>query len=176
MKTARSLRSTFVRAFSLSAILLSSLVAVARPPTRTKTVLFICTGNYYRSRYAQAVFNEKATPGWTAISRGFETSKPHSKSVSPLVAADLTTRHIDLARVAGSPQQLTRKDLDAADVVVLMDGAEHEPMLRKLFPDFPLTKVRQWSVKDVPKAEPPDAFAAIWKDVESLIGDLTERK
>jgi protein-tyrosine phosphatase len=157
----------------LSAISFLSLVTAARPPARTKTVLFICTGNYYRSRYAQAVFNEQATPGWNAVSRGLDTSTPHSAPVSPLVVADLTRRHIDLARVAGTPQPLTRKDLDAADVVVLLDGAEHEPMLRAQFPDFPLSKVRSWSVQDVPKTQPADAFAAIWKQVESLIRDLT---
>jgi protein-tyrosine phosphatase len=168
-----SLRSALVRACVLSAIALSSLVAVARPPARTKTVLFICTGNYYRSRYAQAVFNEQATPGWSAVSRGLDTSTPHSAPVSPLVVADLTRRHIDLARVAGTPQPLTRKDLDAADVVVLLDGAEHEPMLRKQFPDFPFSKVRSWSVQDVPRTQPADAFAAIWSEVESLVGDIT---
>ena len=38
-----------------------------------KVVLFLCTGNYYRSRYAEEMFNLIAPaecPGWTAVSRG----------------------------------------------------------------------------------------------------------
>jgi hypothetical protein len=46
-------------------------------------------------------------------------------------------------------------------------------MLRKQFPDFPLEKVRSWSVADVPKTAPADAFAQIWKASADLIGELT---
>jgi len=36
-----------------------------------KTVLFLCTGNYYRSRYAKILFNSKAEEmglDWNAVS------------------------------------------------------------------------------------------------------------
>jgi protein-tyrosine phosphatase len=38
-----------------------------------KLVLFLCTGNYYRSRYAEELFNHLARAegiGWRAFSRG----------------------------------------------------------------------------------------------------------
>ena len=38
-----------------------------------KTVLFLCTGNYYRSRYAEVLFNSvagKMSLPWKASSRG----------------------------------------------------------------------------------------------------------
>jgi len=40
---------------------------------KVKTVLFLCTGNYYRSRFAEELFNhhaERAGLDWTAQSRG----------------------------------------------------------------------------------------------------------
>ena len=40
------------------------------------TVLFVCTANYYRSRFAEHLFNHLAGPAqsqWTASSRGVAT-------------------------------------------------------------------------------------------------------
>ncbi len=40
---------------------------------KTNRVLFLCTGNYYRSRYAEEIFNHQAGLeglGWHAFSRG----------------------------------------------------------------------------------------------------------
>jgi protein-tyrosine phosphatase len=40
---------------------------------KVKTVLFLCTGNYYRSRFAEELFNhhaERCGIGWVAHSRG----------------------------------------------------------------------------------------------------------
>jgi protein-tyrosine phosphatase len=164
----------FVAMLAVLGLLLSLRAAEARP--RAKTVLFICTGNYYRSRAAQAAFNEQAKDGWSATSRGLDLSTPHKTPVSPLVLEELKRRHIDEARVAGSPQALTRQDLDAASVVVLLDGAEHEPMLRKQFPDFPFDKVRSWSVQDVPKMQAAEAFAEIWKQTNALVAELAKAK
>ena len=39
---------------------------------KTNRVLFLCTGNYYRSRYAEEIFNHQAGRdglGWRAFSR-----------------------------------------------------------------------------------------------------------
>jgi hypothetical protein len=43
-----------------------------------KTVLFLCTGNYYRSRFAEALFNSVAGKmglPWRASSRGLAPSR-----------------------------------------------------------------------------------------------------
>ena len=45
--------------------------AMAQPESRT--VLFLCTGNYFRSRFAEILFNSLSTQrglDWTASSRG----------------------------------------------------------------------------------------------------------
>ena len=74
--------------------------------------------------------------------------------------------------VAGYPRQLKRADLNAADVVVLLNGREHAPMLKKQFPQVDMTKVRQWSVPDVPAMAASDAFAQIARQVDLLIVEL----
>ncbi len=62
--------------------------------------LFVCTGNFYRSRFAEAVFNHEAGHaglGWRAFSRGL---RPHLNEgdLSPHTAAALRQRGADLFR------------------------------------------------------------------------------
>jgi protein-tyrosine-phosphatase len=61
-----------------------------------KVVLFLCTGNYYRSRFAEETFNFLAPvecPGWTAVSRG--------------IALDLGINNV--GPIAGSTAQALQK-------------------------------------------------------------------
>jgi protein-tyrosine phosphatase len=140
-------------------------------------VLFVCTGNFYRSRFAEALFKAHATVGiLTASSRGLDTSKPRATGVSPLVVAELKRLKLPAELVGGYPRQLQREDLDAADVVVLLDGREHVPMLQKQFPQVDMTKVRQWSVQDVPLMAASDAFAEITRQVDLLVAELGARE
>lgn len=140
---------------------------------KRKHVLFVCTGNFYRSRFAEAIFKAHTTAGeWTASSRGLDTSKPRTTGVSPLVVEELERLKISQDLIAGYPRQLTREDLDAADVVVLLNGPEHAPMLQKQFPKMDMTKVRQWAVPDVPFMAAREAFAEIVRLVDGLMVEL----
>src|SRR5690606_33842298 len=58
----------------------------------TRTVLFLCTGNYYRSRFAELLFNARISPeaGWRAESRGFEPSPLNPGPISSAVLERLT--------------------------------------------------------------------------------------
>ena len=150
--------------------------AKERRAPRGSHVLFVCTGNFYRSRFAEAIFKAHATTGaLTANSRGLDTSKPRDTGLSPLVVAELKRLKVSADLVAGYPRQLKREDLDAADVVVLLDGREHAPMLHKQFPQADMTKVRQWSVPDVPAMAASDAFAEITRQVDLLVAELAAR-
>ena len=54
------------------------------PQNPMKTVLFLCTGNYYRSRYAEIVFNwlaQKQGLAWKADSRGLD---PDPRNPGPM--------------------------------------------------------------------------------------------
>ena len=148
--------------------------AVAAPPPHK--VLFVCTGNYFRSRFAEALFNEARPKQWSAFSRGLGALKPRKEHVSPLVIAELKRRSVPSSRVDGAPQPLTQQDLDAAEVVVLMNGPEHEPLLHQQFPTFPLSKVRSWAIGDFPKMPTEQAFANIATGVDALIAELLKAR
>jgi protein-tyrosine phosphatase len=148
-------------------------LAKERRTPKGNHVLFVCTGNFYRSRFAEAIFKAHAAAGSaSASSRGLDTSTPRTTGLSPLVVDELKRLKISPDLVAGYPRQLGREDLDAADVVVLLYGREHEPMLKKQFPQVDMTKVRQWSVPDVPAMAARDAFAEITRQVDLLIIEL----
>lgn len=65
------------------------------PPTQPnqtpQCLLFLCTGNYYRSRFAEALFNARAAAlglPWRAESRGVALELGHG-NVGPIAAATL---------------------------------------------------------------------------------------
>ena len=68
---------------------------------KVKTILFLCTGNYYRSRFAEELFNhhaERAGLDWVAQSRGLALERGAHK-VGPISHAHAST----VARGIGSP-------------------------------------------------------------------------
>ena len=162
-------------------ILLSSLcVAIAfsikadvqttnLPPQ--KQVLFVCTGNYYRSRIAEALFNQKAGeahPGWRAISRGLQlVSSQHG--ISSLARRELLKRGVPPTSFKNEPKALTKEDLEKSDYVVLMDEAEHRPMLEKQFPTRDDRKIHYWHIGENSQMSAAKACQAMSKEIEELL-------
>src|SRR5690606_5343690 len=98
-------------------------------------VLFICTGNYYRSRFAEAVFNHLAIQrgsSWRAYSRGvaIDLAPP---GLSPHTVAALRDRGIPLDHTTRERCSLTAADLERATQSIALKEAEHRPYLHRLF-------------------------------------------
>ncbi len=139
-----------------------------------RRVLFICTGNYYRSRFAEAVFNSGAEErglDWRAFSRGLATHLVEG-DLSPHTEDRMRRRGVDRRHTAPGRQSLTEADLRSADRVIALQEEEHRPMLAAAFPRWE-PRVEYWDVADLGFAEPGDALDAIERRVDRLLDELT---
>lgn len=145
-----------------------------------RTVLFLCTGNYYRSRFAEHLFNHLARtvcPDWIAISRALALERGHANvgPISPLAVAALRERGIALAEPERRPIPLAVRDLDAADLVVAVKRDEHRPLLEARFPDWLLRhpeRIVFWDVDDIEVRSAENALSELADDVEDLCRKL----
>jgi protein-tyrosine phosphatase len=147
---------------------------MAARPFFPKRVLFICTGNFYRSRFAEAVFNHLAEArglGWWAFSRGLAIHWAEGY-ISEHTRQALAVRGIELRHTGPGRVQLSTADLQSADLIIALKDEEHRPMLTNLFPDW-TSKVVFWDVSDLPHS-PDVALPAIEKQVRKLVDELAQ--
>ena len=135
-------------------------------------VLFICTGNYYRSRYAEIIFNHTAAEfglGWTSFSRGFQESNREAP-ISPNALNRLDHRNIFISQIR-YPIKLSASDLALAHRIILMDETEHKPMLESEFAEWS-DYVDYWNIQDVEFELPVTALDRLERKVDLLISNL----
>ncbi len=142
----------------------------------TKTVLFLCTGNYYRSRFAEELFNHMAAEAgldWQATSRGIaiELGLHNIGPMSPHALRDLASRGIAVRGARRFPVQLHKEELAAADRVIALKEAEHRPLLLARFPSW-AGRVEYWHVDDLEDTPPWEAIPEIERHVAGLIQQL----
>jgi len=137
-----------------------------------KTVLFLCTGNYYRSRFAEILFNSVAGKmglPWRASSRGLALERG-VHNVGPMAGAAVNALEArglrGIADLARLPMQVTADDFEVADWIVALKEAEHLPLLHERFPAW-AEKVECWQVDDA-----PEALALIEQEVMDLAARL----
>ena len=140
-----------------------------RPP---KTVLFLCTGNYYRSRFSEILFNHVAGKfglAWNASSRGLVLERG-AANVGPMAAIAIKALEKMGVRaeedVARFPLPVTTNDLEQANFIVALKQAEHLSLLQERFPAS-VERVEFWEVND-----DPAAIGLIEREVMDLISRL----
>jgi len=143
-----------------------------------RTVLFLCTGNYYRSRFAAILFNHLAREqglSWSASSRGLKIGWPGNRgALSEHTERRLAAMNINFDDSRHMPMQCRECDLVAADLVVALKEAEHRAMLAARFRAW-AERVTYWHVHDVDAAHPDAALTEIERLVRGLIDDLRDR-
>jgi uncharacterized protein len=154
----------------------ASAMTTDAKPTDVRTVLFLCSGNYYRSRHAEAVFNHEAAAAglpWRATSRGlalefgFDNIGPMSRATQ----ARLVTLGIAHEPYLRLPLRVTADDLSGAHLVVALKEEEHRPMMAERFAKW-VDAVEYWMVHDLDCAGPDVALPQIEQHVRDLVARL----
>lgn len=129
------------------------------PKHAQRTVLFLCTGNYYRSRLAEVFFNALAGKmglGWHAVSRGLALERgihnigPIADIAKQAILAKGINRDESMERM---PVAVTLDDFEKAQWVVALDEEEHRPLLAERFPGWE-ERIEYWNVEDTPAVIP----------------------
>jgi protein-tyrosine phosphatase len=153
-----------------------ALFTLGYTPPMNKILLFICTGNYYRSRYAELFFNDlalKSQINWAASSRGLAADEGHNAGpIAPHVLKRLELLGIPLNGHARFPVQLEEKDLLEANLVIALDRRDHQPMMAKQFPTW-TNRITYWDIPDLNIMDADSAFAGIEKNIYSLLEDIS---
>ena len=136
-------------------------------------ILFICTGNYYRSRFAEALFNfhaEARALRWRAFSRGVDIDLA-PPGLSPHTTHELQARGIPFHHTTPERHPLTAADLTRASRIIALKEAEHRAYLQRDFPAW-ADRVTYWHFHDLDCAGPAEVLPAIATAVETLLAEL----
>jgi protein-tyrosine phosphatase len=159
-----------------------TLPAIATAPAATalkqKQILFVCTGNFYRSRFAEALFNQKARAvklNWHANSRGLNLV-PSQLGISPFAEEELIRRGVPKRLWSGTPKKLTKTDVAQSDCIILMDEAEHRRPFEKQFPHQTASKIQYWHIPDSGRMDPAEACAEMAAQIDQLFRSFTREQ
>lgn len=139
-------------------------------------ILFLCTGNYYRSRFAEHLFNHHAqrlSLPWRAESRGLAVEL--AAGLPGTISRDTVARLVELNVACGPDHRCgiacSDGDLSRASLVIALKEAEHRPLLAARHPGWE-ERVQYWHVHDLDSAGADVALAEIERLVVALIEDL----
>lgn len=141
-----------------------------------RKVLFLCSANYYRSRFAEHLFNHLATRAgldWRADSRGLLVGNwGFLGAIADSTVTALQARGVPLGGEHRAPQALSRFDLEDSDLVVAVKELEHRSEMRRQFPEWE-EQVQYWDVHDLDCATPDESLPYLEKKVQSLVAELS---
>ena len=146
-----------------------------------RKLLFLCTGNYYRSRFAEIVFNKLAPESslnWTAFSRAVAIERGAHCNIGPIsphTREACRARGIAIDEPIPFPSQACEADFAAADRVIALKEAEHRAYIEQRFAAM-ADRVEYWHVDDLDRATPQEACEQIERQVRKLVSDLARTR
>jgi protein-tyrosine phosphatase len=139
-------------------------------------ILFLCSGNYYRSRFAEIFFNwhaEQRGLNWHAESRGLIMMNDNPGPMSRVATARLHHHGIPSDVYQWFPKKVTLEDMEAAQRIVAMKRSEHLYAIQTYFATQ-LDRVEFWDIHDLDCATPEEMWPLLEQAVLSLMDRLAE--
>jgi protein-tyrosine phosphatase len=149
--------------------------------TIMKKVLFLCTGNYYRSRFAEGLFNHLAKQfglDWRADSCALALERGENVNPGPVSRYALEgfqVRGISLPQPIRYPKRATLQDFATSDLVVALKEDEHRPLMRERFPEWE-NRITYWHIHDLDLVPHHQALPEIETLVQELIANLAQSR
>lgn len=140
----------------------------------SKRILFVCTGNYYRSRFAEILFNalaEQQGLNHHAFSKGLRLSKNNKGPISKHCIAYFNARYPEIQYDLRMPIPFDQEDFDFYHQIILMDKTEHHPMIQERFADQ-IDKVTYWNIADDYIKAPEEVLPILEQKVIALTNEL----
>ena len=133
-------------------------------------LLFVCTGNYYRSRFAEYYIRHRAHESgldWSVDSRGLGLTNSNVGPLSRYTIAECDRLGINY-QPCRFPLALTASDLEQADRTIALKEAEHRPMMQRLFPVWE-NRIEYWQVHDIDCETPEEALPYLRRLLDELL-------
>lgn len=136
-------------------------------------VLFICTGNYFRSRFSECYFSELAEREglpWRGISRGFFPWMA-PEGMSPDAKAALKELGVRDHNISQFKTKLSEKDLVDCRIAIALKETEHRPYMERYFPEW-ADKIQYWEAHDIDVQPARMSLIGMTQQVELLVRHL----
>ena len=137
-------------------------------------VLFVCTWNIHRSRFAEEVFNylaKKSNDKHQAFSAGFRFGSNSFRTIYYPALDNLKKLNIVPLRPNDFSKHIDDVDLFNYDRIICMDEGEHKPMVLAN-PNLQNDLFEYWNIIDEPKMKSELSLQKCYQKVENLLGDL----
>ena len=144
------------------------------PKAPTK-LLFLCTGNYYRSRFAEIYFNHLARKtglNWWSYSRGLKHAwSGNPGPIAPSAAIRLFRKGIVSWQFLRFPIRTVESDFSQSDMVIALKESEHRRYIKDHFNQWTDT-THYWEIHDVDVDPPSKTLPILENQLENLVRDL----
>jgi len=137
-------------------------------------ILFLCTANYYRSRFAELYCNHLAELRGLAVrsdSAGLEMTQwrhVNPGELSGHAERALKDLGIPIEQPPRAPKQFASSMITDGVRAIALSEREHRPMIARDFPEL-VGRIEFWSVEDVDLEVPDRALRRIRESVESCL-------